>query len=88
MTTLKQMLEAEEIIAVDDYYLTDDGIILVRVYGRGTSMYWLRNDDQSTVYRNLFEAYSEHSGIEVSRMRRDTRMIVRESIQLALAKIE
>lgn len=71
--TLKQMEDAGMIISIDSEYLTDDNVTLIRCCGRGTTQYWVRDDELTHVYGSLYDAYSQNFGKEITRMRKATR---------------
>lgn len=77
---LNTLIKQEKIIAVDMNYLTDDGVIIYRVWGKST--YWVREDnftafmnkaDHLYAYNSVSDAYEENNGVDIRRMQTMTR---------------
>lgn len=71
--TLKQMEDAGMIISVGSEYLTDDNVVLIRCYGKGGSLYWVRDDELTVAYKSLFDAYCKDWGKKLTSMKTITR---------------
>lgn len=81
---MNELLASGKIVAVDENYLTEDGAVLIRANGTGTSQYWVRDDDLETAYRSAGNAYYQKSGMPISRMRRGTAYNIISSIRYYL----
>ncbi len=77
---LNRLLEQDKIIEVGMNYLTDDGVIIYRVWGK-TTTYWVREDnfqafmnaeDHLYAYRGVADAYLEERGQDIRTMRSTT----------------
>jgi hypothetical protein len=82
--TVNDMINKEMIIAVDDNYLTNDGIILIRAYGQSTNQYWIRDDDFTIVYNSLYDAYYKINKGKICNMRKKTRSCLLDSLRYYL----
>ena len=82
--TVNDMINKEMIIAVDDHYLTNDNITLIRAYGQGTNQYWIRDDDFTIAYNSLYDAYYEINKRKICNMRKNTRICLLDSLKYYL----
>ena len=82
--TANEMIRNENLIEVDGNYLTDDGVVLIRCYGRGTSAYWVRNDEALTAYRSVVDAYYGTNRHDIRRMKRSTALAILSSVKYYL----
>lgn len=78
--TLKQMEDAGMIISVGSEYLTDDNVVLIRCYGKGGSLYWVRDDELTVAYKSLFDAYCKDWGKRLVNMKAITRECILGSL--------
>lgn len=79
--TLKEMMDAGMIVEVDNNYLTDDGVVIIRCCGAGSSLYWVREDDIYTAYRRIDSAYRKYDGSDIRYMRKSTAYAIMDSVR-------
>lgn len=70
--TVDNLLKEGRIIEIGLHYMTDDNIVLIRCWGPTTSTYWVREDDLSTVYPSVRNAYRRDGGKDIRRMNKRT----------------
>ena len=83
---INELLKNEKIIAVGEHYLTDDGVVLIRVNGAGTAQYWVRENSLTIVYSTVADAYYEIHGKMLSRLRSGTAYNIVSSIKSYLSE--